>query len=183
MLSQRVNCAWPKTRMFRPRNVRVFGQAQFTRWLNIYAQAERGRSIYYDEVDPFLGRYRSYHGEVSLQPSARFNQSVIYDRVEFDRLTDGSRVYTVNVVNTKTTFQLNRRFSLRAIVQYDSSRETVLTDFLASWELLPGTVGYAGYGSLIERQDWDGQRFIPTSGAYRTTERGLFFKASYVHRF
>jgi hypothetical protein len=170
-------------RMFRPRNVRLFGQAQFTRWLNIYAQAQRGRSIYYDEADPFLGRFRSYRTEVSLQPSARFNQSLSYDRVEFDRLTDGSRVYTVNVVNTKTTFQLNRRFSARALVQYDSSRQTVLTDFLASWELLPGTVGYAGYGSLIERQDWDGQRFIPTSGAYRTTERGLFFKASYVHRF
>ena len=169
--------------VFKPRNIRLFGQAQFTRWLNIYAQAERGRSIYYDEVNPFLGRYRSYHTDVSLQPSARFNQSLTYDRVEFDRMTDGSRVYTVNVLNTKTTFQLNRRFSLRAIVQYDSSRETVLTDFLASWELLPGTVGYAGYGSLIERQDWDGQRFIPTSGAYRTTERGLFFKASYVHRF
>jgi len=169
--------------VFKPRNIRLFGQAQFTRWLNIYAQAERGRSIYYDEVNPFLGRYRSYHTDVSLQPSARFNQSLTYDRVEFDRMTDGSRVYTVNVLNTKTTFQLNRRFSLRAIVQYDSSRETVLTDFLASWELLPGTVGYAGYGSLIERQDWDGQRFIPTSGAYRTTERGLFLKASYVHRF
>jgi hypothetical protein len=170
-------------RTFKPRNIRVFGQAQFTRWLNIYAQLERGRSIYYDQVDPFLGRYRSYHTEVGLQPSARFNQSVTYDRVEFDRLTDSSRVYTVNILNTKTTFQLNRRFSVRALVQYDSSRETVLTDFLASWELLPGTVGYAGYGSLIERQDWDGQHFIPTSGAYRTTERGLFFKASYVHRF
>ncbi len=120
---------------------------------------------------------------MSLQPSARFNQALSYDRVEFNRISDGSRVYTVNVLNTKTTFQLNRHFFLRALVQYDSSRETVLTDLLASWELLPGTVAYAGYGSLIERQDWDGQRFIPAAGSYRTTERGLFFKAAYVHRF
>ncbi len=170
-------------RTFDIRNLRLIGQAQFTRWLNVYAQATRGRSIFYDEVDPYLGRNRSYSAQVSLQPSARFNQALSYDRVEFDRIHDGSRVYTVNVLNTKTTFQLNRHFFLRALVQYDSARETVLTDLLASWELLPGTVAYAGYGSLIERQDWDGQRFIPNAGVYRTTERGLFFKAAYVHRF
>jgi len=170
-------------RTFDIRNVRLIGQAQFTRWRDVYAQATRGRSIFYDEVDPYLGRNRSYSAQVSLQPSARFNQALSYDRVEFNRISDGSRVYTVNVLNTKTTFQLNRHFFLRALVQYDSSRETVLTDLLASWELLPGTVAYAGYGSLIERQDWDGQRFIPAAGSYRTTERGLFFKAAYVHRF
>ncbi len=170
-------------RTFDIRNVRLIGQAQFTRWLNVYAQATRGRSIFYDEVDPYLGRNRSYSAQVSLQPSARFNQALSYDRVEFNRISDGSRVYTVNVLNTRTTFQLNRHFFLRALVQYDSSRETVLTDLLTSWELLPGTVAYAGYGSLIERQDWDGQRFIPAAGSYRTTERGLFFKAAYVHRF
>ncbi len=170
-------------RTFDIRNVRLIGQAQFTRWLNVYAQATRGRSIFYDEVDPYLGRNRSYSAQVSLQPSARFNQALSYDRVEFNRIRDGSRVYTVNVLNTKTTFQLNRHFFLRALVQYDSSRERVLTDILASWELRPGTVAYAGYGSLIERQDWDGQRFIPNAGVYRTTERGLFFKAAYVHRF
>jgi len=108
---------------------------------------------------------------------------VSYKRVEFDRVSDRSRVYTVNVLNTRTTFQLDRQFSLRAIVQYDSSRHRVLTDFLASWELLPGTVAYAGYGSLIERQAWDGTRLTRGQGEYRTSQRSLFLKASYVHRF
>ena len=63
-----------------------------------------------------------------------------YNRVTFDRLQGGGRVYTVDVLNTKTTFQVDRRFSLRAIVQYESSRSRILTDFLASWELRPGTV-------------------------------------------
>jgi len=170
-------------RTFDTRNVRVQGQAQFTRWLNVSGRASLGRSIFYDDVDPYLGDSRSFSLQVGLQPSARLNQTVAYDRVEFDRLRDGSRVYTVNVLNTRTTFQFNRHFFLRALVQYDSSRQQVLTDFLASWELLPGTVAYAGYGSLIERRDWDGTRFIPAAGSYRTSERGLFFKASYVHRF
>jgi hypothetical protein len=168
---------------FRTRTARVFGEAQFTRWLNLSGRATFGRSIFYDPLDPYLGRSRTYSAEVGLQPSARLNEKVSYNRVEFDRLRDGSRVYTVNVLNTRTTFQLNRYFFLRGIVQYDSSRRQVLTDFLASWELLPGTVAYAGYGSLIERQGWDGTRFVPGAGEYRTSQRGLFFKASYVHRF
>jgi hypothetical protein len=89
----------------------------------------------------------------------------------------------VNVLNTKTTFQIDRRLSLRAIVQYDSSRHRILTDLLGSWELRPGTVAYAGYGSLIEKQDWDGTQWLPGKGSYLTTNRGFFFKASYIHRF
>ena len=77
---------------------------------------------------------------------------------------------------------------MRAIVQYDSSRRQVLTDLLASWELMPGTVAYAGYGSLSERQYWDGTRLVTAidnarQGVYQTSQRGLFFKAAYVHRF
>jgi hypothetical protein len=63
---------------------------------------------------------------------------------------------------------------MRAIVQYDSSRRRVLGDFLASYELVPGTVVHAGYGSLWERLDVD---------PYRPTARAFFFKASYLARF
>ena len=179
--------AWT-SRTFRKRSVRIQGEVQLTGWLHLVGNTNIGRSIFYDPVDPYLGASRSYYAEVGLQPSARLNQTVGYDRVEFDRLTDGSRVYTVNVLNSRTTFQLNRHFFLRAIVQYDSSRRQVLTDLLASWELLPGTVAYAGYGSLSERQYWDGTRLVTaienaSQGVYRTSQRGLFFKAAYVHRF
>jgi uncharacterized protein DUF5916/cellulose/xylan binding protein with CBM9 domain len=170
-------------RTFRVGNTRVFGEAQFTRWLRLFTMAQFGRSIFYDPVDPYLGRRRAYQADLTLQPTARFNESVSYNRVEFDRLQGGGRVYTVNVLNTKTTFQIDRRLSVRAIVQYDSSRHRILTDLLGSWELRPGTVAYAGYGSLIERQDWDGTQWLPGQGSYLTTNRGFFFKASYIHRF
>ena len=170
-------------RTFHVNNTRFFGQAQFTRWLNVFAQYFFGRSIFYDPVDPYLGRQRNLYAQITLQPTARLNESVSYNRVTFDRLPTGARVYTVDVLNTKTTFQVDRRFSLRAIVQYESSRSRILTDFLASWELRPGTVAYAGYGSLVERQAWDGSQWIGGQGSYMTTNRGFFFKASYIHRF
>ena len=50
----------------------------------------------------------------------------------------------------------------------------LLTDVLASYEFVPGTVFHAGYGSLLEKNG---------TPDYRTTTRGLFFKASYLYRF
>jgi hypothetical protein len=59
----------------------------------------------------------------------------------------------------------------------------VLTDYLGSYEPRPGTVVYVGYGSLIEQRAFADGQWVPLTGAYRTTERGLFFKASYLYRF
>ncbi len=171
-------------RVFPTRQLQTFGGAQVFRWLNLFAYFRLARSIYYDEVEPYSGHERNLNLELSLQPSARFNQSASWSRVVFDRADDGTNVYTVDVLNTRTTFQISRELALRAIVQYDSSRRQVLTDFLASWELLPGTVAYAGYGSLVEKRGWSGVQWTDEPPlAYRTTQRGFFFKASYIHRF
>jgi len=170
--------------VFSTRQVQVFGSAQLFRWLNLFALARFSRSIYYDEVSPFLGRQRTHQVEATFQPSSRFNQFFSWNHEVFDRASDGSRVYSVDILNTRTTFQVNKQFFLRAIVQYDSSTHQVLTDFLASYELRPGTVAYLGYGSLIERRGWDGTVWNDDPGGqYRTSQRGFFFKASYIHRF
>jgi hypothetical protein len=130
-----------------------------------------------------VGRSRSLSLGGSFQPSSRFNQSASWDRVDFDRLETGERVYRVDVVNLRSTFLFNRHFLLRAIVQYDSSRDQVLTDLLASYELGPGTVAYVGYGSSIEQREWDGAGFLQNRGDFQTMRRGFFCKASYSYRF
>ena len=75
--------------------------------------------------------------------------------MHFERRDTGEKVYDVHVVNLRNTYQFTPQFLMRAIVQYDSSRRQVLGDFLASCELVPGTVVHAGYGSLWERLDVD----------------------------
>jgi hypothetical protein len=111
------------------------------------------------------------------------SQRLTYRRVAFDRQGTGDRVYDLDIVYSRTTYQFTRQFFLRGIVQFDSSRYRVLTDFLASYELRPGTVVFAGYGSLIERRDFVDGAWVPGRGEYDTSQRGLFFKASYLHRF
>ena len=92
-------------------------------------------------------------------------------------------MYDLDIINSRTTYQFTRFVFVRGTVQYDSSRAQVLTDFLASYEMRPGSVLYAGYGSLVERRsDLDGA-WTTGIGPYLTTRRGLFLKASYLYRF
>jgi hypothetical protein len=149
------------------------GGAQFTNWLGAGGYMQAGGGIFYDPVDPFGGNYRNLGIYVNLQPSTRLSHEINYDRATFER-ESGERVFRVNIVNLRNTCQFNRQFLLRAIVQYDSSRERVLGDFLASYELVPGTVVHAGYGTFYESMN---------SQRYEATARAFFFKASYLARF
>jgi hypothetical protein len=81
--------------------------------------------------------------------------------------------------HTHSAFASTRRLTF---ARFDSSRHLVLTDFLSSYELRPGVVS-AGYGSLIERRALVEGDWIPGGGDYLTSQPGLFFKASYMHRF
>ena len=174
--------AWQQ-REFRREQWRVSGQVQVLRWLRPYGNIRWGSSIFYDEDDPFVGDSLSGSFGATVQAGGRFSESLDFSRSVFDRPATGERVFTVNVINSRTTYQFSREFALRAIVQFDSSRHRVLTDFLGSYEPKPGTVVYAGYGSLYEKRAWDESDWIAGEGAYLTTRRGLFLKASYLYRF
>ena len=115
--------------------------------------------------------------------TSKLNQEISYSRVDFDRASDGSNVYTVDIINSKTTYQFSKHFFIRAIERYDSSRKNILMDFLISYEPVPGTVAYAGYGSLLSRQDWTGSEFTSGNAEYQNMQRSLFFKLSYLFRF
>jgi uncharacterized protein DUF5916/cellulose/xylan binding protein with CBM9 domain len=173
---------WANRRFDRGR-WRAFGSAQLLRWLALNGDFNQGLAVFYDPLDPYAGRSRDSRLGFTLQPNGRFSQFIEYRRVAFDRESTGERVYDLDIVNSRTTYQFTRSFFLRALVQYDSSRSQVLTDFLSSYELRPGTVVYVGYGSLIERREFVDGRWIPNEGTYQTSTRGLFFKASYLYRF
>lgn len=168
-------------------DINLFGSVQATRWLGIFGGGGRGPAIYYDAADPFQGNNAFAHMGLTLQPNQHITQEVNYNRVRFDRADTGVRVYGVDIVNSKTTYQFDKHFLVRFLAQFDSSERRVLTDLLASYEFVPGTVVHAGYGSLFERDFGVG---VPADGLpvrlddkYRMINRGLFFKASYLKRF
>ena len=161
----------------------VFGSMQALRWLGFHGGGGAGPGIFYDEVDPFQGRYWNVFGGITFQPNAHLTQSIDWNVLRFDRESTRERVYGVDIVNSKTTYQFDKHFLVRFLAQYDSSAKRVLTDLLASYELVPGTVFHAGYGSLYEK---DAQFFegpFNQSNKYLMVNRGLFLKASYLRRF
>jgi hypothetical protein len=155
---------------------RVFadGGAQFKRWLSVGGTFNAGPAVYYDEVDPFQGDRRFMSVRIGLQPNSKLSDNLTYTFEHFERHETGEKVYDVHIINLRNTYQFTPQFLIRAITQYDSARRRVLGDFLASYELVPGTVVHAGYGSLWERLEFD---------PYRPTARAFFFKASYLARF
>jgi hypothetical protein len=164
----------------------LWGEAQALRWLRMYVEYSHGPAIFYSVTDPFQGRSRTFGTGVTLQPNLRFSQRIDARTVDFDDGTSREQIYNVLVLNSRTTYQFSKHFLVRAVVQYDSSTRRILTDALASYELVAGTVFHAGYGSLYERRgNSDGTGFVPTElgQKYVSMNRGLFFKASYMHRF
>jgi hypothetical protein len=162
---------------------RLQGEVQLFRWMRLNGSVNWGAATFYDELAPFAGWSRATSVDISWQPTPRMSQSIGYRRVDFRRADTRERVYDLDLVNTRTTFQFSKQFFLRAIAQYDSLRARVLTDFLASYELRPGTVAYAGYGSLFERRELPGAEEPAEAREYLTTRRGFFMKASYLYRF
>jgi hypothetical protein len=161
----------------------TFGNVQLVRWLSVSGYFRTGAAIYYDQVNPFQGAAHAGGFSVTWQPTQHFNQSLSYDMVHFDRADTGAHVYTVHIVNSKTVYQFNRHFLIRLIEQFDNSSHRLLTDLLASYEFVPGTVAHAGYGSIYEQRQYLNGALVPNAGNYLTVSRGLFFKASYLYRF
>jgi len=165
--------------------INLFGSAQAFRWLNAYGGYNQGREIYYDRVDPFQGFSRGSFFGLTLQPNQHFSQSMDGNLVRFDRASSRQRVFSVNIVNLKTTYQFDKHFFVRGLTQFDSSSHRLLLDLLASYEFVPGTVAHAGYGSLYEKRVGQGASASLDAAAerYLTVNRGLFFKVSYLRRF
>jgi hypothetical protein len=170
-------------------DLNVFGNIQALRWINVGGSYGGGPSIFYDEIDPFQGRDRRFGIETTIQPNQHLSQGLEFSRVRFWRPETGIDVYAVNIVNSRTTYQFDKHFLLRFLAQYDSSQDRVLTDFLASYEFVPGTVFHAGYGSLYEKgfESVEPGTGLPNpndrNNRYLMINRGLFLKVSYLRRF
>jgi hypothetical protein len=180
--------AW-RGRQFKAYNdIFVFAGIQAVRWLNVYGGIGSGPGIYYDDVDPFQGDTTGSFFGLTLQPNQHLSQSIEGNTSRLARASNGELVYDVYAVNSRTTYQFDKHFLVRFLAQYDSSGHRLLTDLLASYEFVPGTVFHAGYGSLYERTSAemfrnDSNSPVRLEERYRATNRGLFFKASYLRRF
>jgi hypothetical protein len=187
--TQRGHETWQGTKYRVGSNFQFFGNMQVLRWLFLSANYGHGPAIFYDDVDHFQGRSRYASAETTIQPNQHLSLNLEYNDVRFTRPSNGELVYDVDIINTRTTYQFDKHFLVRLLTRYDSSTRRVLTDFLASYEFVPGTVFHAGYGSLYEKGFGSVEPVpamnapVPLEEPYRAVNRGLFLKTSYLWRF
>lgn len=158
------------------------GYIQLFKWLHLTGSFILGDQIYYHATDPFVGRGRTIDLGFTFEPVVKLKVGFNYVYSGLKEKQDSKKVYSLNIYNLHTTYQFNKYFFLRGILRYDSFQDKLLTDLLASFTLIPGTVVHLGYGSLHQRNQWFDNRWLPGQGDFLKMKQGLFFKASYLWR-
>jgi len=153
---------------------------QPTKRLTVGASASYGHAIYYT-ADPLGGTSPAVQVVVRYQASDRWEAEVRATYSGFTRASDGQRLYDYTILRGKLSYQVNRYLFFRGIGEYNAYRRQLVTDLLASFTYIPGTVLHVGYGSLYDKTRWTGDGFAP-SPSLLETRRGFFFKASYLWR-
>lgn len=137
-------------------------------------------AVYYSAA-PFQGYSNLLVSQITYQPSDKLNAAVYFTYSDFRRDSDDAMVYNYPILRTKLSYQLNQFLFFRGIFEYNDYRKRMLSDLLASFTYIPGTVIHLGYGSIFERLEWDGANYRSADN-FIETKRGLFFKASYLWR-
>ncbi|MFQ6038581.1 MAG: hypothetical protein ACE5LV_08190, partial [Candidatus Aminicenantales bacterium] len=141
-------------------------------WLTGNIMFSFGDSIYYSD-SPYLGYKRSFSTMLTLKPLTNLRMFYNIRNDTFFRSRGGERIYTINIVSQRITYQLSRTLSVRLITDYNDYYKTLYTSFLFSYEYRPGTVFYVGVDDNQEKDD---------AGIFRTQGRFYFIKFSYWWR-
>jgi hypothetical protein len=140
----------------------------------------RGDSIRY-LADPYQGYGSRATAGLTYKPSEKLDLTASLTYADFFRKETGEKEYDYAIGRGRLTYQANKFLFFRGVVEYNSFRRQMLTDFLASFTYIPGTVIQLGYGSIFDRTEWvDGE--YRDSGRFLGMKHGLFFKASYLWR-
>ncbi len=160
----------------------AFGEVQLFKWLYMQGSYRYGDQIYYHPQEPCLSTGNTLSLGFILQPGVKLSVDFQFLRSALYRESDRQKLYSIDILNLLTTYQFNKYFFLRAALRYDNYQEKLLTDFLASFTLIPGTVIHLGYGSLYEKKAWENNQWIAGQDRFLNMKNGLFFKVSYLWR-
>jgi len=158
---------------FNKNSFTVEGENNLVSWLPFGFYFRTGHSIFYDPDDPFLGWSNTYGLFFNVKPNKRLQMSVDFSKQTFWEERGGEQLYDFNAVRQRTTYQLSKTLSLRAIVDYYHEDNEFYGSFLVSWILRPGTVFFFGVDSNYLKGG---------SGRYGQDNYSIFIKFSYWWR-
>lgn len=137
-------------------------------------------AIYYSN-QPFEGKSNVVQAIAIIQPSDKISTRIDFIFSDFTRDSDNTLLYEYPITRLRLTYQMNKYLFFRGIAEYNKYRKQLITDLLASFTYIPGTVLHFGYGSLYEKTEWINNSYFPADN-FKEMRRGFFFKASYLWR-
>ncbi len=159
---------------------RLIGTSQVTKQLLLDFRYVYGQKIRYIE-DPYQGRGNDGRFSATFLPTEKLRFLLALAYSDFYRSTDGRKEYDYTIIRSENTYQANKYLFFRAIFEYNSFHKELMTDLLASFTYIPGTVVHIGYGSLYEKTAWRDEEYVP-SDRFLEMKRSFFFKVSYLWR-
>lgn len=162
--------------------LRLVASSQFTKSLQVTARYNYGLKIRY-LASPYQGRGSDALFGLTYLPAEKIHFGLSLTYSDFYRSSDGLKEYEYTILRSENTYQFNRYLFFRAIFEYNSFRRQLMTDLLASFTYIPGTVVHIGYGSLYEKLEWNEETgtYDPAE-RFLETRRSFFFKVSYLWR-
>lgn len=160
---------------------RFDAHSQLTNQIGVYLTYNNRNRIRY-VTDPYKGKGNDATAYLTLLPTDKLHITLSLVYSDFYQSSDSAKIYDYWISRGRITYQVNKYLFFRGIVEYNSFYETLMTDLLASFTYIPGTVIHIGYGSFYERIQWIEGEYRPSDN-FLETERGFFFKASYLWRF
>ncbi len=158
---------------FHKKTFRARFRAEPFSWLSGRISFSFGDGIYYDGDPPYLGYKTSREFEATIRPLTNLRLFYSYENDKFYKNKGGEKVYTVNILSQRISYQLSRLLSLRIITDYNDYDKELYNSILLSYEYRPGTVFYIGIDDNQEKDD---------SGIFRSQGRYYFIKFSYWWR-
>ncbi|UCG85594.1 MAG: carbohydrate binding family 9 domain-containing protein [Gemmatimonadota bacterium] len=158
----------------------AYGGGQWTNRLFVGVLFRNTGAIFYS-TDPYQGRSNILSANFTYQASDKLRGEASLTYSDFYRESDSQKVYDYLIVRGKLTYQLSKYLLFRGILEYNDFRQEILTDLLASFTYIPGTVAHIGYGSLHEKTEWQDGAYV-ASDHFRQMKQRFFFKASYLWR-
>ncbi|HSA96176.1 MAG TPA: carbohydrate binding family 9 domain-containing protein [Acidobacteriota bacterium] len=160
------------------------GETQIAKSLYFQLFARRTGNIFYDPAAPYQGYGTRAMAYLQYQPITQLDFNLSLSYVDFYRKADKVKIYDYLILRSRNTFQINKYLFIRGIVEYNDFYKRMTLDGLVSFTYIPGTVVHLGYGSALEKAEWDqGLPGFAPSSRFREMKRGFFFKVSYLHRF
>ena len=138
------------------------------------------KAIYYSE-DPYAGLMHRLSVSLGFQPWTKLNVNFSFTYSGFKNAESKEQVYTYPIERLNVSYQFNKYLFIRGIIEYNGYYKSLLNDFLISFNYIPGTVFYLGYGSLYDSVNPIGERPFRPDQPY-DMDRGVFLKLSYLFR-